>query len=298
MPTPIFGRYGAPSMIRSDRGSHFMNEIVREFFVRTGTPHNLTLAYSKQENAIVERVNKEVNRHLRAFTFDATNLEAYKLCLPFVQRIINSSVHSSTGASPASLLFGNQLNLDRGILTKFPPTTSLPTKSSKIIANMLLIQEQLNANAVQLLQESDDMHISANVQTPTIFEVGTFVLALRPNAPPTRLHTKWMGPFKVMSYNKDQYTLLNLITNKTRDVHVRRLKQFLFDRTKNSPIDTARRDYMEFYIEKSIRCIVSTIFIWLSAGNFFSIVIIKAECCSEVITLSCSYMIVNSLSCI
>ena len=246
----FFGRYGAPSMIRSDRGSHFMNEIVREFFVRTGTPHNLTLAYSKQENAIVERVNKEVNRHLRAFTFDATNLEAYKLCLPFVQKIINSSVHSSTGASPASLLFGNQLNLDRGILTKFPPTTSLPTKSSKIIANMLLIQEQLNANAVQLLQESDDNHISANGQTPTVFEVGTFVLALRPNAPPTRLHTKWMGPFKVMSYNKDQYTLLNLITNKTRDVHVRRLKQFLFDRTKISPIDTARRDYMEFYIEK------------------------------------------------
>ena len=131
-------------MIRSDRGSHFMNEIVREFLLRTGTPHNLTLAYSKQENAIVERVNKEVNRHLRAFTFDSTNLEAYKLCLPFVQRIINSSVHSSTGVSPASLLFGNQLNLDRGILVKFPEQTQIPTRSSKVIADMLLIQTQLN----------------------------------------------------------------------------------------------------------------------------------------------------------
>ena len=38
-----FGRYGAPSMIRSDRGSHFMNEIVKEFLIRTGTPHNLSL---------------------------------------------------------------------------------------------------------------------------------------------------------------------------------------------------------------------------------------------------------------
>lgn len=34
----FFGRFGAPSMIRSDRGSHFMNEIIREFFLRTGTP--------------------------------------------------------------------------------------------------------------------------------------------------------------------------------------------------------------------------------------------------------------------
>ena len=97
------------------------------------------MAYSKQENAIVERINKEVNRHLRAFTFDSASLESYKLCLPFVQRIINSAVHSSTGASPASLLFGNQLNLNRGILTKFPDNPELPISASKIIANMLLI---------------------------------------------------------------------------------------------------------------------------------------------------------------
>ena len=46
-----------------------MNDIVREFLIRTGEPHSLILAYSKQENIIVERVNKDVNRHLRAFTF-------------------------------------------------------------------------------------------------------------------------------------------------------------------------------------------------------------------------------------
>jgi hypothetical protein len=30
----------------------------------------VTTATSKEKNAIVERVNKEVNRHLRAFVFD------------------------------------------------------------------------------------------------------------------------------------------------------------------------------------------------------------------------------------
>ena len=38
-------------------------------------PHNLTSAYSKQENAIVERVNKEVNRHLRALAFQTTDID-------------------------------------------------------------------------------------------------------------------------------------------------------------------------------------------------------------------------------
>ena len=56
----------------------------------------MTLAYSSQENAIVERVNKEVNRHLRALAFEIQSLEGYKKCLPFVQRIIDGSVNERT----------------------------------------------------------------------------------------------------------------------------------------------------------------------------------------------------------
>ena len=71
----------------------------------TGTPHNLTLSYSKQENGVVERANREVNRHLRAFTFETNDVDNYRLSLPFVQRIINSSIHEITGVAPASMLF-------------------------------------------------------------------------------------------------------------------------------------------------------------------------------------------------
>ena len=72
-----FGRFGSPNMIRSDRGSHFANDLIKDFLDLCGTPHNLTLAYSKQENAIVERVDKEVNRHLRGLVFDEQTLEGY-----------------------------------------------------------------------------------------------------------------------------------------------------------------------------------------------------------------------------
>ena len=87
--------------------------------------------------------------HLRLF--DTTHLNAYKLCLPFVQRITNSSVHTSTEASPANLLFGNQLNLDRGILIKLPEESQLPTRASKVIADVLSIQNQLNDMAIDQL---------------------------------------------------------------------------------------------------------------------------------------------------
>ena len=67
---------------------HFIAEIIREFLLLVGVKHCLTLAYSKQENAIVERYNKEINRHLRALTFENLSLTDYKTTLPVVQRIL------------------------------------------------------------------------------------------------------------------------------------------------------------------------------------------------------------------
>ena len=63
-------RYGIPAYIQSDKGSQFGNEVISEVIKIMGTEHITTLPYSKEENSIVERANKEVMRHLRAFVFD------------------------------------------------------------------------------------------------------------------------------------------------------------------------------------------------------------------------------------
>jgi hypothetical protein len=84
-----------------------------------GTQHCLTLSYSSQQNAIVERVNKEINRHVRAWIYDANDLEQYELAIPIVQRILNSAYSDRTGITPASMLFGNALDLDRGRYSAF-----------------------------------------------------------------------------------------------------------------------------------------------------------------------------------
>ena len=200
----------------------------------------------------MERVNKEVNRHLRAFTFHSTNLEANRLCLPFVQRIINSSVHSSTGTSPASLLFGNQLNLDRGILVRFPDQTQVPTRSSRVIADMLLIQTQLNDLAINKLKTTDTNRVAINTEPRTIFPIGSYVLTLKPRGAETRLQSMWLDPSLVVSYDKSEHTIKNPITKKNRDVHASQLKPLRSNPTSQSSTDTARRDYMEFFIEEIV----------------------------------------------
>lgn len=65
----FIGRYGAPEQIVSDNGSEFVNDAIAAIMIMTGTDLTNTLAYSKEENGIVERANREVLRHLRAFVF-------------------------------------------------------------------------------------------------------------------------------------------------------------------------------------------------------------------------------------
>ena len=84
-------QYLSVHQLRSDNGPHFIAEVIREFLHLIAVSHTLTLAYSKQENAIVERYNKEINRHLRALTFENFSLTDYKKSLPFVQIILNSN---------------------------------------------------------------------------------------------------------------------------------------------------------------------------------------------------------------
>ena len=56
-----FGRFGAPYQLRSDNGPHFIADLTKEFLLLVGIKHCLTLAHSKEENAIVERYNKEIS---------------------------------------------------------------------------------------------------------------------------------------------------------------------------------------------------------------------------------------------
>ncbi len=70
-------RYGTPMTIRSDRGTQFVNGIIRELLSLLQVEHEVSLAYSKEHNAIVERDNREVMRHLTAIIFDKRVSEAW-----------------------------------------------------------------------------------------------------------------------------------------------------------------------------------------------------------------------------
>jgi hypothetical protein len=123
-------RYGTPMTIRSDRGTQFVNGIISQLLCLLQTDHELSLAYSKEQNAIVERANKEVMRHLTAIIFDRRISDVWSSeYLPLVQRIMNAKVHDTIGVSPAELVFGKAINLYTGLLLPFPPESLIKVTS-------------------------------------------------------------------------------------------------------------------------------------------------------------------------
>jgi transposase InsO family protein len=243
-----FGRFGAPLQLRSDNGPHFVADVIREFHLHVGTQHCLTLAYSKEENALVERMNKEINRHLRALTFENSSLKKYVESMPLFKRILNSNYSDRLKISTSQLLFGNIVNLDRGI---FLPVDERPTKSkplTKHMSDMLQIQDSL----LEELLRTDLLHMTSKEQDLTEFEPNSYVLVhYLSGAPPSRLHTFLRGPMQVISGGNSKYLLRDLVTHQEKEYHVSDMKLFNFDPSTTSPLDIARRDHLKYYVEKA-----------------------------------------------
>jgi transposase InsO family protein len=73
------GRYGAPYLIKSDRGAAYISRLIKEVTELMGVELAHTMAYCKEENSIVERANKEVERHLRNIIFDKDVLPRWSI---------------------------------------------------------------------------------------------------------------------------------------------------------------------------------------------------------------------------
>ena len=87
-----------------------MSNLAQELFTLTNSVSIYTTPNSKQENAIVERANREVMRHLRGIIYDERVINEWSIYLPFTQRIMNSMIHSSTGLKPCVIVFGREFS--------------------------------------------------------------------------------------------------------------------------------------------------------------------------------------------
>jgi hypothetical protein len=94
-----------------------------------------------------------------------------------------------------------------------------------------------------------DSLVSKSLRSPLDeFHPGEFVLVKYPNRPPSKVNSKYRGPFLVQARHGDSYICQDLTTGKPLNFHADRLVLFHPSSTM-TPIDIAARDNQEYVID-------------------------------------------------
>lgn len=246
-------RFGVPTKIRTDQGPQFANSMIAELAKLLRMEHELTTAYSSEENGIVERANKEVMRFLRGIILhDRIYSKWSRKQIPLVRRILNTQEHTRTGVTPAELLFGDAVDLDRAILCPLngPRTVKLVHEH---LDTMLMKQRELIEIASKLQNEFDEHHIATHdTNGITEYPVNSYVLLDREGGKRNKFSTQLRGPYQVVNIVGSTYSLQDLITGKNFDTHVTTLKPFNYDPTRVDPKQVVMQEKGEFLIDRII----------------------------------------------
>ncbi|PFX28921.1 Uncharacterized protein K02A2.6 [Stylophora pistillata] len=116
----IFTTHGLPQSLRSDNGPQFRSEIFERYLEDNGIQHRKTTSLWPQANGEVERQNKSLLKRMKIA--QAEGKEWKKEVRKYVVAY-RSTPHTTTGVSPAELLFGRKMR------TKLPELKEESTES-------------------------------------------------------------------------------------------------------------------------------------------------------------------------
>jgi hypothetical protein len=195
---------------------------------------------------------------------------------------MNSTKHESIGVAPSKIIFGHAINLDRGLFeTDSTSQHATLTSSVEWVDKMLKLQLEVIQTVKETQAKTDMKHLYRNstaerellldnhpddevvrtvrtkaAKTPIIeFAIGDFVLVDYPDSglgkrPPNKLMTPLKGPMQVLGHKGSTYTLRNLVSMKTEDVFIGRLRPFHYDQARTAPRSTALQETGLYDVEE------------------------------------------------
>ena len=249
------GHYGVPAQLFSDGGSQYVNAIIKSFLELTGTEHVVGMAYSHQEQSIVERSIAELSRWLRSLLHDTqVKHEYWSRYLPFAQRIHNATTIKTIGHAPAEILFGDRLSLERNILIPQELREHKNTEVNTWMANRDRFQDTMINAAQKLAKQHEEDHLREEEVTPklTDFPIDSYVLVAYPETGygpkrPSKLFMMHKGPFQVISRKENTFKLLNLVNGKSIDKSIYLLRPYFWNEQETTPEDAAKKDWTDEY---------------------------------------------------
>ena len=196
----IISRHGAPRVLLSDRGTSFVNSVVKALCDTMKTAHVLTTAYHPQTNGLTERFNKTLCETLAKYVIQNNKVE-WDQMVPAALFAYRTKIQKSTKFSPFFLLYGR--NEETPLTRKSHPEEN--DFEWDLEEHVKLITERLhhvhmiakqNINKAQIDQkERYDKKVK-----PIQFKIGEQVLlreSHHENVHGDKFREKWSGPYFV-----------------------------------------------------------------------------------------------------
>ena len=147
--------------------------------------------------------------------------------------------------SASQMLFGNMLNLDKGVFTPISERSSSLKPLSNNTRDSLAIQDNLLKASAEELLGADLLHMTTKKQIMhKKYSEFLCINSLSHRFTANLFAHEFERSNKSSQGIKSRSTLLNLI-------NVSDMKPFVFDSALVDPLDIARRDQMEFFIVKN-----------------------------------------------
>ena len=218
-----------PAVIGCDNQTGFKSELLTKVRERLGIDAKFSAVWHSQSHGSVEHLNSTVESMIRKFIQNSER--TWDDLLPLLMFALRQIPHSTTGLSPAQMVYGYR---SRGLLdiAKETYTQGDPLKKQMKVST-LKYMEQLE-NKIQTALSAAQENVTAaqqrmktnydKVSSVRKLEPGDSVLILRPTTN-DKLHARWFGPVTVIrKCENNNYELQ--IGRRKAIMHINQLRRF------------------------------------------------------------------------
>ena len=220
--------FGIPSVMTSDRGSHFTGAWWRTFCAELGIRHAYAHVYHHQANGRAEVAGQQIKEVLRKILVEEnlTWVEA----LP---RVLNK-IHDAKGVgglSPYEIMFGRYRPLANA-----PYEPEKECEDAKEFFNRMLDSDERISRILNGLHDQRMVWENRSLKTPEPFVVGDKAWYRRPEEKRGPLDSRWLGPVEIMSrVGESSYEIL-VKPGKIISAHQSWLKPYKEDMYNKAPV--------------------------------------------------------------
>lgn len=244
----LFNNWGAPEHLLTDNGPTFASEKMKSFLDMHGVIQDTTIPYSSEGNAICERMNREVRRHLDNLATQREKELPWSQDVSQVQRILNGSPTGSGDRLPVEMVLGyNVYDWRRSGLI-----------GSDVLASRNDIQEKwatavrekiITTNGEQgvTLEKVIQRTKAESIKPKLCSQEWVYIRNMTRNKGDLHI-PRWKGPFQVISHIDREVKVRDFVSQAELRVDVSNVRRFVPSEDVDPRLE-ATRDVNEYVVE-------------------------------------------------